>query len=117
MNFENSLFCMPLMVGVIFIIMGFIMLQFPPKKINYMYGYLTKSSVKNQERWNFSQIYSSNLMMYCGVVLIFLSVFELIYTVKTATGVFISTILMFIIVGLLIMKTEQAIKNKFSNEN
>jgi len=48
--FDNPLFLIPSTSGLIFILAGFIMLKFPPKKINSLYGYRTSSSMKNQER-------------------------------------------------------------------
>lgn len=116
MTFENSLFTMPLMVGIIFIIVGYIMLKFPPKNINMLYGYRTQSSMKTKERWDFAQPYSSILMIYCGVGLALSSVFGLIFHVEEGTGVLISMIILFIAVGILIYKTEKAIKQKFKNE-
>jgi hypothetical protein len=48
--FDNPLFLIPSTSGLIFMLAGFIMLKFPPKKINSLYGYRTSSSMKNQER-------------------------------------------------------------------
>ena len=115
-NLENTLFAMPLMVGSIFIIMGFIMLKFPPKKINALYGYRTLASMKTQERWDFSQIYSSKLMIYCGVGLMILSLLGLIFTTDETKGVIISSVFIFGSVGILLYKTQRAIKQNFSNE-
>lgn len=117
MNFENTLFFMPLLVGTIFIVAAYIMLKFPPKKINYLYGYRTKSSMKNQEHWHFSQIYSSKLMLYCGFGLIAFSGFGLLFKVSIEKGVLISTVFLFIVTAILFIKTEKAIKQKFKNEN
>ncbi|MDA0356796.1 MAG: SdpI family protein, partial [Bacteroidetes bacterium] len=57
--FDNPLFLIPSTSGLIFMLAGFIMLKLPPKKINSLYGYRTRSSMKNQERWDFSQKYSA----------------------------------------------------------
>ena len=66
MNFENPLFLLPILVGPIFIIAGIVMILFPPKKINYLYGYRTKNSMKNIDRWNFAQNYSAKIMIFSG---------------------------------------------------
>ena len=116
-NFENSLFVMPLLVGFTFVIAAYLMLKFPPKEINYMYGYRTKNSMKTKERWFFSQIYSSKIMIYCGLSLMLLSVFGLLFKVSVAKGVFISTLCIIISVIVLYIKTEKAIKQNFKNEN
>lgn len=113
MNFQNSLFFMSLLVGLIFVIVGFIVFKFPPKNINYLYGYRTKSSMKSKERWNFAQKYSSKLMIYCGLGLIALSISGLVFKVTVVAGVIISITFMFIAVAILLIKTEKAIKQNF----
>ena len=60
MTFDNPLFLIPVMTGVIFIVAGWIMMKFPPKDINSLYGYRTKNSMKNKERWAFAQKYSAD---------------------------------------------------------
>ena len=116
MDFSNSLFMMPLMTGVIFIIAGYIVLKFPPKKINSFYGYRTSSSMKNQERWDFAQVYSSILMIYSGLGLTLLSVFGLLFKLSEGQGVLIGTIMIIIAALVVLYKTEKAINQKFKNE-
>ena len=38
--------------GGIFYLVALVLSKFPPKKINYFYGYRTKASMKSQESWN-----------------------------------------------------------------
>ncbi|AIY79020.1 SdpI family protein [Clostridium cagae] len=40
---------MIIILGIIFIIIGFIFKAFPPKKINSIFGYRTLLSMKNQD--------------------------------------------------------------------
>ena len=47
-----------LVLGLIFMFGGAVMFRFPPKEINYFYGYWTKSSMKSQYRWDFAQKHS-----------------------------------------------------------
>lgn len=56
--------------GIIFTIAGFILYKFPPKKINHLYGYRTRTSMQSQERWDFAQKYSAKKMMQGGIILI-----------------------------------------------
>ncbi len=114
MELSNPMILIPLLVGLIFIIMGFITLKFPPKKINHLYGYRTKSSMKSQERWDFAQRYSAKEMIKWGslylltAILGFLPLFQ---------GVLISTIVamstLILLVVLLFNRTEKAIVQKF----
>jgi len=41
--------------GLCFLIAGFVMSQYPPKKINSLYGYRSSASMKSQEAWDFAQ--------------------------------------------------------------
>ena len=116
MDLNNPLFVIPISVGIIFIIAGYVMLKFPPKKINMLYGYRTISSMKNKERWNFAQLYSSKLMINLGLLLALSSVLGLFIKFNQGMNVIIGLGMMFIIVIILFIKTEKAIKTKFKNE-
>lgn len=54
------------LTGIILIVVGFILLKYPPKEINSLYGYRTEKSMKSQEAWDFAQIFSSKLMIKAG---------------------------------------------------
>ncbi len=69
---ENMLI-MPLLVGLVFVIASIITHRFPPRKINYLYGYRTGNSMKSQDRWDFAQKYSSRRMHEAGFALIAVS--------------------------------------------
>ena len=60
-------------------VVAFVFRFFPPKKINYLYGYRTSSSMKNIESWNLANKYSSNLMLTSMLLLLFVSyIFDLL---------------------------------------
>ena len=63
----NFIFWFSLLLGGILILTGRIMLAYPPKKINWIYGYRTPASMKSQERWDFAQIVSSDAMIWVGI--------------------------------------------------
>ena len=48
--------------GIIFCLAAFLHKRFPPKQINFFYGYRTRQSTKNSESWNFAQSLSSSKM-------------------------------------------------------
>ncbi|MAN27097.1 MULTISPECIES: SdpI family protein [Mesonia] len=111
---ENP-FTIPLLIcGMIFFVVGLLLLFFPPKKINSLYGYRTPNSMKSQERWDFSQKYSSNLMWKCGVGIALLSLLGLVlpdWSSSTQSVLVVFVLLVPIII--IFWKTEKAIKNKF----
>jgi uncharacterized membrane protein len=59
-----------LVLGLIFMFGGAVMFRFPPKEINYFYGYWTKSSMKSQYRWDFAQKHSSKRLFIIGACLL-----------------------------------------------
>jgi uncharacterized membrane protein len=87
MNFDNQLFLIPIITGPIFVIAGIIMLKFPPKKINSLYGYRTFSSMKSQERWNFSQKYSAQELIKLGFILTLSSLIGLVFDLNENLGI------------------------------
>jgi len=59
-------------VGIIFLVIGLIFKAFPPKKINFIYGYRTNFSMKNQDIWKEAQKYSANSFIVLGFIYVVL---------------------------------------------
>jgi uncharacterized membrane protein len=116
LSFDNPLFIIPALTGVIFLIVGFIMYKFPPKEINALYGYRTISSMKSKERWVFAQEYSSLEMIKTGAILSLTSVLGLIFKPGGKPGMFLGLGLLILMVVILFIRVERAITNKFENE-
>ena len=110
---DNPLFLIPLMSGLLFCIAGYVMLKFPPKKINSLYGYRTTSSMKSKDRWDFSQKYSAIEMMKAGGILAVCSGIGLLYQPADLTSMFLGLGLMILAVALLVIRIEKAIHKKF----
>ncbi|WP_296146249.1 SdpI family protein [uncultured Flavobacterium sp.] len=109
MEWIENLNQLPLLTGSIFIIAGFVMYRFPPKKINILYGYRTMNSMKSQERWDFSQKYSSKELMKFGLFLFALSLLGLF---NISEG--IVNVIVVLFVFLPILTTEIALRRKFT---
>ena len=101
------------LTGWVFAIGGLVMYLFPPKKINCLYGYRTSSSMKNQERWDFSQRYSAKVMMQHGIVLAIIGIDSFWLVPQANYWNFIAIGLIFAAVGLLIFRVERGIKQRF----
>ncbi len=110
--FENPLFFIPLAAGFIFAIAGFILFKFPPKKINPLYGYRTKSSMKNQKHWDFAQKYASIELIKFGGLLALIAISGVFFNPDEKISVFLGLGLMLLTVILILLRTERAIKNK-----
>ena len=114
--FDNPLLNITIFGGGLLVLIGIITLVFPPKKINSLYGYRTSSSMKNQESWTFAQLYSSKELIKLGSVLVTCSSLNLIATFSNETNLTIGLSLLILIVILLFIRVESAIKQKF-NQN
>lgn len=107
LNYCNQ---MILLMGLLFAIAGGIMYVFPPKKINSLYGYRTASSMKNQQKWDFSQTYSAKLLFILGIVLIVASFFKVVIKTSEETDVILGVALPLIGVITMIVVVEKALK-------
>jgi uncharacterized membrane protein len=104
-----------LLSGIIFIITGAIVYMYPPKNINHLYGYRTKTSMQSQERWDFAQKFSSLLMIKMGAVLIALSLLAAFIPDGEGVKVIGGIALLILSALYLFATTEKALKKKFQN--
>ncbi len=103
------------LIGIIFIITAFIFMKFPPKKINYLYGYRTSASMKNQQTWDFSQKFSAVKMLQIGLLLFAISFLNLLFSISQEQSVFIGIATTILGCIYMIFVTEKAIKKNFTN--
>ena len=112
---ENPLFNITFFGGLIFILAGFVQFQFPPKKINSLYGYRTISSMKSQDRWDFAQKFSAKELLKLGGLLTASSLLVLITNFNNSINLIIGLCFMILMVIVLLIRVESAIKKKFRN--
>ena len=98
--------------GLIFAIAGFLMLKFPPKKINSLYGYRTKRSMSSQELWDFSQIYSARLMSRSGLLMIGIGLLGQFFQLSEGQASFFGLGILLTMCFMLFWKTEQAMRER-----
>lgn len=103
----------PALVGIIFIIAGGFMYIFPAKKINMLYGYRTKNSMRNKETWRFSQIYGAKKTVESGSWLLLLSLLGYLVEFNETNELIISIPIIIIFSFYPILLTEKALKSKF----
>ncbi|MBL7472568.1 SdpI family protein [Robertkochia sediminum] len=104
----------PLITGACFLIAGWIMLKWPPKKINWYYGYRTSTAMKNQETWDFAQRYAAKELVKTAVLLIILGLLLSMVTLNVPLSLFLGVLLQLIVLIIMILRIEKAIKNRFS---
>lgn len=114
-NLDNILF-LPALTSPIFLIAGFVMYYFPPKKINYLYGYRTKSSMKSQKTWDFAQKYSSLQMMILAIMMFAISLIFSFFPINENLNLIFGLMILLSGVVFMLYKVEKAIKINFPNE-
>ena len=100
--------------GIIFITAGFILYRFPPKKINYLYGYRTKNSMKDIHHWSFAQKYSAKLMIWLGGIYTILICFLLWLKLEESTTIIIALASLILVPIILFIFVERKLKKKFN---
>lgn len=115
------MFVCNLLIPVILIIAGRMMWKRCPKKINTVYGYRTKRSMKNMDTWRFAHNYCGRLWWKIGWFSLFLSVvvqipfFERSEDVIGIVGGIICMIQVVILIAS-IFPTEEALKKTFNDD-
>lgn len=104
-----------LLLGPLLLIIMLVVKRNPPKKINKLYGYRTRRSMKNQNTWDESNQFSTELMIKSAILTIFFQIIAyLIFDFQVA---YISSII-FLLVALIITipLTERHLKKLFDKD-
>lgn len=114
-------FICALLIPAIMLIFGKMMIKRAPKDINYIFGYRTTRSMKNQDTWRFAHLHCGRLWWRLGLVILIITVAvhipfynsdeNLIGTVSTVVMV-IQTIVLLVS----IIPTEIALKKTFNED-
>lgn len=115
------LFICNLIVPVIMIIAGRMMWKHCPKKINSVYGYRTRRSMKNMDTWKFAHNYCGRLWYKIGCIMLLLTVLVQIPFFRSSEDIIgmVGLVLCMIQVVVLIASvfpTEAALKKTFHED-
>ena len=118
MGFRIFMLIVVLLIPFTMLFFGWLLFRRTPKEINYVYGYRTKRSMRNEETWKFANQYFGKAWYICGLLSAPLSVIAIAIvfekgteTVGTVGGI-ITMIQMIPLVGAMI-PTEIALKKNF----
>ena len=112
------MFMCNLMIPIILIIAGRMMWKHCPQKINSIYGYRTRRSMKNMDTWKFAHDYCGRLWWKIGFIMLALSVliqipfFHSNEHIIGIVGAVLCTIQVIVLV-VSIFPTETALKKEF----
>ena len=102
--------------GGIFYLAALVLSKFPPKKINYLYGYRTKASMKSQESWNFSQNYTSKKMKYISLYIFIIGAFSIFLNIELMWSLWLGIIISVLMPVLMILEVEKELKTRYPKE-
>lgn len=110
----NPIFLFLAITGITFVFLGAILRKYPPKRINHLYGYRTKTSMQSQDRWDHAQVYSANEMIKQGAIMGVLGLSLAIITdMDEITSVVIFVLLLAMCCVALFLRTERSLRKKF----
>lgn len=113
MEWTDNLLQMAFLAGIIFATAGLIQYIFAPKKINSLYGYRTRSSMKSEERWHFAQKYSALKLIAVGLFLLVVSLLPLVVAVGETVQIVLQPGIIMLSIAYLFYSTEKALKTRF----
>ena len=118
MGFRIFMLIVVLLIPLTMLLFGWLFFRRTPKEINYVFGYRTKRSMRNEETWKFANQYLGKVWYLCGLLSAPLSVIAMAIVFEKGTetmstvGFIITTIQTTPLVGAMI-STEIALKKNF----
>ena len=74
MGFQIFMLIVVLLIPFTMLFFGWLLFRRTPKEINYVFGYRTKRSMRNEETWKFANQYFGKVWYRCGLISVPLSV-------------------------------------------
>ena len=109
-----ELFLIHVCCGPLMLILTFIFMKFPPKKINSLYGYRTRRSMKNQDVWQTANTIALKLLFQASLVTTIFQGFGMI--LSNTDYILYSYIFLVITIGVSIWITEVRLNQLFDNK-
>ncbi|MEK9612328.1 MAG: SdpI family protein [Flavobacteriaceae bacterium] len=115
-EYSNPLGLILILAGIVFFIAGWVQQKFPPKKVNHLYGYRTKSSMRNQDVWKFAQEYSSDKMRKYSLYMILLGVLFSFFELEGIGSLWLGLVLTILVPVIMMIEVERELKKRFPKE-
>ncbi|MFB6454470.1 SdpI family protein [Chitinophaga sp. Hz27] len=117
-RFLHSTYCnAALFGGLLFLIMGYLILHFPPKSVKTWYGYRTFLSTRNQEMWEAANKDAAMVSRRVGFIILLIGICcALIFPSQTDWFMYITVGA--VVIGVLYITgyTEWMLSNEFDEE-
>jgi len=111
--FDKPFTIILLITGLLFLLSGFILKKYPPKSINWLYGYRTQRAMKGQEQWDFAQVLAGREMMRSGRILLYLGLAGTLLPISDEVAVAVSLVAVMVFAFLPVVRVEAALKKRY----
>ena len=85
MGFRIFMLIVVLLIPLTMLLFGWLFFRRTPKEINYVFGYRTKRSMRNEETWKFANQYFGKVWYLCGLLSAPLSVIAMAIVFEKGT--------------------------------
>lgn len=85
MGFRIFMLIVVLLIPLTMLLFGWLFFRRTPKEINYVFGYRTKRSMRNEETWKFANQYLGKVWYLCGLLSAPLSVIAMAIVFEKGT--------------------------------
>ena len=104
-----------LLPGLLVLVIGYMMLLWPPKRINWFYGFRTKYSMRNRQTWRKGNLYYTKMIMGTGLMSIAIAL-ACYYLLPFPVSLIIVVGFMIVMFMLSIQLTNDYLKRKFEEK-
>jgi uncharacterized membrane protein len=101
------------LTGIVFLVAGWLLKQYPPKSINWLYGYRTRRSMSSQACWDFAQKAAGKEMVRSGAALLILGCAGPWIPLSPAVAVGTSLVVVIVFAMLPVLRVESALRKHF----
>ena len=102
------------LVPIMMITFGVLWKNHPPKSINWIYGYRTSMSMKNNEIWKFAHMHNAKIWRWSGIIWLITSIILMILSKHDYEKISeLITLIGLAILVLSLIPTEIALRKRF----
>lgn len=101
-----------LLPGCLVLLIGFILLKWPPKRINWFWGFRTHYSMRDMENWKEGNRYYAKLILGIGALSVFISLI-CYYMLPLLVSLLLPLAIMLLLFMLSIYLTNEHLKRKY----
>ena len=101
------------LTGFLSVLTGYILRKYPPKSINWFYGYRTRRAMKGQDQWDFAQKLAGREMIRSGLLLAVLGLAGAWLPFTDEVAVVVALVPVILFAFLPVVRVEAALKKRF----